>query len=78
MKSKKGDIVRSGGPGYEVVLTDVILLIQAGRSTAARSANAVMTAAYWSIGHRIVDHEQADAHRAAYGEELLKQLAVSS
>ncbi len=75
MKSKKGDIVRSGGHGYEAVLSDVVRLIQAGRSTAARSVNAVMTATYWGIGRRIVEHEQGGAHRAAYGEELLKRLA---
>ncbi|MGD0837719.1 MAG: PDDEXK nuclease domain-containing protein [Polyangia bacterium] len=75
MKSKKGDIVRSGGHGYEAVLSDVVRLIQAGRSTAARSVNAVMTATYWGIGRRIVEHEQGGAHRAAYGEALLKRLA---
>lgn len=57
------------------MLADLVSLIEAARSTSARSVNAVMTATYWAIGKRIVEHEQGGAHRAAYGEELLKKLA---
>ena len=34
-----------------------------------------MTITYWFVGHRIVEHEQRGAARAAYGERLLKRLA---
>jgi predicted nuclease of restriction endonuclease-like (RecB) superfamily len=34
-----------------------------------------MTATYWMVGQRIVEHEQAGSRRAAYGEELIKRLA---
>jgi hypothetical protein len=34
-----------------------------------------MTSTYWLVGQRIVEHEQAGAERAAYGEELIKRLA---
>jgi len=37
--------------------------------------NALMTATYWEIGHRIVEFEQQGQERAEYGEALIKQLA---
>jgi hypothetical protein len=52
MKAKNDDIVRSGGHGYEAVLEDVVRLVEASRSAASRSVNAMMTATYWGIGHR--------------------------
>ena len=75
MKAKKGTIARPGASGYGAVLADVVRLIETARGAAARSVNAVMTATYWAIGRRIVEHEQGGAARAAYGEELLKSLA---
>ena len=35
-----------------------------------------MTATYWEIGRRIVDHEQAGQKRAEYGEEIMRRLAL--
>jgi uncharacterized protein DUF1016 len=32
--------------------------------------------AYWEIGRRIVEHEQAGKERAAYGEEILTRLSA--
>ncbi|MFH0902024.1 MAG: DUF1016 N-terminal domain-containing protein, partial [Pseudomonadota bacterium] len=75
MKANKSSIVRSGAHGYEAVLADVVRLIQAGRSATARSANAVMTATYWGIGRRIVEHEQGGRRRAEYGAALIERLA---
>lgn len=75
MTTKKSAIVRSGEQGYQAMLADLVRLVDAGRSAAARAVNAVMTATYWAIGRRIVEHEQRGAHRAGYGEELLKRLA---
>jgi len=43
--------------------------------SAARSANFIMTAAYWLIGRRIIEFEQKGLERADYGEELLKRLS---
>jgi hypothetical protein len=60
---------------YDDLLVDVAVVIEAARSVAARSVNAVMTATYWFVGHRLVEHEQRGAARAAYGERLLKRLA---
>ena len=62
--------------GYDAVLTEVVRLVQEARSLAARSVNQVMTAAYWEIGRRIVEHEQGGAERAQYGEALLARLSL--
>jgi predicted nuclease of restriction endonuclease-like (RecB) superfamily len=35
-----------------------------------------MTATYWEIGRRIVEHDQRGSERARYGEGLLKRLAA--
>ncbi len=58
MKEKRAKISRPGVHGYNAVLADVVHLIETARSTAARTVNAVMTATYWAIGQRIVEHEQ--------------------
>ena len=42
---------------------------------AARSVNAAMTAAYWLVGHRIVEFEQSGEERAEYGAALIERLA---
>ena len=57
-------------------LTDVAGILDAARSAAARSVNSVMTAAYWLVGHRIVEYEQGGAERAEYGSELIRRLSV--
>lgn len=60
---------------YAQVLGGITELLEAARRAAARSVNAVMTAAYWEIGRRIVEFEQAGAKQAGYGEALLDRLA---
>jgi len=62
-------------PHYGSILADVADLIEQARRTAVRAVNASMTALYWLIGFRIVEHDQAGEERAAYGEELLVRLA---
>lgn len=61
--------------GYAAILDDLAAVITEARSSAVRTVNAVMTAAYWLIGRRIVEHDQAGEGRAAYGEEILVRLA---
>lgn len=62
--------------GYDAVLGGIVDLLEAARHTSARAVNALMTATYWEVGRRIVEHEQAGASRGEYGEELLKRLAA--
>ncbi len=35
-----------------------------------------MTATYWEVGRRIVEHEQAGQKRAGYGKELIQRLSL--
>ena len=60
---------------YRSVFEDVSKIVDAARESAARSVNAAMTAAYWLIGHRIVEFEQSGEERAKYGTALLERLA---
>ena len=61
---------------YQAIFGDVAMIIATARSSATRSVNAVMTAAYWLIGHRIVEFEQSGAKRAEYGTALIERLAA--
>jgi predicted nuclease of restriction endonuclease-like (RecB) superfamily len=72
----KAPATRPRQHGYEDMLFGVVELLDAARRTAARSVNAVMTATYWEIGRRIVEHEQGGRQRAGYGEELLARLST--
>ena len=62
---------------YEHVLTGVVELLDEARRASARVVNSLMTATYWEIGRRIVEHEQAGRHRADYGKELIQRLSTS-
>ena len=61
---------------YQAVLGDVSRIIDSARESAARSVNSAMTAAYWSIGRRIVEFEQSGEERAEYGAALMERLAA--
>jgi len=51
-------------------------LLEEARRGAARSAKAILTATYWEIGRRIVEHEQEGKRRAVYGAALIERLAA--
>ena len=61
---------------YQSIFGDVSRIIDAARGSAARSVNAVMTAAYWMIGRHVVEFEQEGKKRADYGEEIVERLAA--
>ena len=61
---------------YQSVFGDVSGIIDAARRSAARSVNAVMTAAYWLIGRHIVEFEQEGEVRAEYGTALIGRLSA--
>jgi predicted nuclease of restriction endonuclease-like (RecB) superfamily len=72
--SSKG-LAHFGSHGeYGRLLADISSLLEQSRRMAARSINAVLTAVYWQIGRRIVEHEQGGKERAEYGRELLFRL----
>lgn len=60
---------------YTEIHSGIVELLEAARRAAARSINALMTASYWEIGRRIVEHEQGGKGRADYGGVLIKRLA---
>lgn len=51
-------------------------ILDAARSTVARSVNTEMVRAYWLVGQAIVEHEQQGKERAGYGEQLVESLAA--
>ncbi len=62
--------------GYDNILAGVVDLLESARRTSARAVNAIMTAAYWEIGRRIVECEQGGEERAIYGETIIQRLAA--
>jgi DUF1016 N-terminal domain len=61
---------------YQHLQTDIADLLRQARMAAVRSVNAIMTASYWEVGRRMVEAEQKGKRRAAYGEQLIQQLAL--
>jgi len=60
---------------YQNIRTQIVELLKAARSAAARNVNSIMTAVYWEIGRRIVEEELRGENRADYGEQLVEHLA---
>ena len=71
LSAKEGAFGEENAP-YEAVFGDVSKIIDAARESAVRSVNAAMTAAYWLVGHRIVEFEQSGEDRAEYGAALIE------
>ena len=61
---------------YDGLLTGIAKMLDTARHVSARAVNALMSAAYWDIGRRLVEFEQKGRERAAYGEELLQRLSA--
>ena len=61
---------------YDRLLGDISQVFTAARSASVRTVNAIMTAAYWVTGLRVVEYEQGGARRAEYGVQLLQRLTV--
>jgi uncharacterized protein DUF1016 len=74
LASKKQPTLALSG-NYPGLVGDIGQLLEAARRASARTVNALMTATYWEIGHRIVEFEQGGKKRAGYGEELLQRLS---
>ncbi len=73
---RKAHVAPRGVAAYEELIGGIAELLAEARRTSARAVNALMTATYWEIGRRIVEHEQAGEARAAYGEALLERLSA--
>lgn len=60
---------------YLSLISDLALLVEAGRKAAVRYVNTALTGTYWLMGKRIVEYEQKGKKRAAYGEATLQRLS---
>lgn len=58
------------------LLEEIRGLIHAARSLAARNINQIQVLTNFEVGRRIVEEEQKGASRAAYGKQMLAELAV--
>ena len=74
-KPKASKPVQHKPADYKVVLSGVVELLDAARRASARVVNSLMTATYWEIGRRIVEHEQGGEKRAGYGEEIVRKFS---
>ena len=61
--------------GYGEIHGGIVKLLEEARRATVRSVNAQITASYWEIGRRIVEHEQGGRSRAVYGRVLIERLA---
>ena len=68
-------IARARAGGYDGILADLVNLLESARRASVRTVNAIMTATYWQIGRRIVEHEQGGVGTAEYGDVLIVRLA---
>ncbi len=73
-RNKSNSLAKNAG--YDDLLSGISELLDAARRTVARRVNGVLTATYWEIGRRIVEHEQGGQHRADYGEQVVTRLAA--
>ncbi|MCL2833359.1 MAG: DUF1016 N-terminal domain-containing protein [Treponema sp.] len=55
--------------------TDIIKILNEGRSKASIAINFTMVETYWNIGRRIFEQEQQGKERANYGEQLIENLS---
>lgn len=60
---------------YADLLDGIGGLLEAARRSSARTVNAFMTATYWEIGRRIIEHEQGGRDKAKYGDAIIDRLA---
>ncbi|MEI7911946.1 MAG: PDDEXK nuclease domain-containing protein [Verrucomicrobiota bacterium] len=74
--SKAGKSIITKPDSYAGLMDGISGLLESARRTSARAVNAVMTATYWEIGHRIVEFEQGGKTRADYGKEVLQKLSA--
>jgi predicted nuclease of restriction endonuclease-like (RecB) superfamily len=61
---------------YRTLLRQIAGTIETGRSRAAWSLNAIMSAVYWDIGRQIVEFEQKGDPKAEYGEQVIALLSL--
>ncbi len=61
--------------GYKELLSKIGKTYEQGRRSATVAVNTHLLNTYWTIGHYIVEYEQAGQNRATYGSALIKTLS---
>jgi predicted nuclease of restriction endonuclease-like (RecB) superfamily len=74
--AKKLKSLTKQSDNYTSLIKDISGVLESARKDSARSVNAILTAAYWLIGKRIVEYEYQGLDRSEYyGERLLEKLS---
>lgn len=58
-------------------ISEIKQILAQARQKAYTAVNSAMVEAYWKVGERIVLQEQGGESRAAYGEQVLKELSIA-
>ena len=61
--------------GLRPIVEQIKSLMETARSAVAKEVNSTMLAAYWEIGHVIVEREQEGEIKAKHGKRLLPELS---
>ncbi len=72
---KRNEILKKGFMENSSIYEDVRGIIREARQKVQVAVNSAMVEAYWLIGKRIVEEEQAGEDRAAYGKHQLQVLS---
>jgi predicted nuclease of restriction endonuclease-like (RecB) superfamily len=73
--AKRKTAAGGAAPSYANLLDGIGGLLESARRASVRAVNAFMTATYWEIGRRIVEHEQGGRDKAKYGDAVIDRLA---
>ena len=63
-------------PKTDLLYQRIRQILESARTSVARSVNTTQVVANWLVGREIVEEEQQGRSRAAYGEGLLRELAI--
>lgn len=74
-RTRKSAIKMRSRASTSTLVEDVRVILRSARQQAWSAANTIMVEAYWRIGQRIVQEEQAGKRRADYGTSLIRNLA---
>jgi predicted nuclease of restriction endonuclease-like (RecB) superfamily len=74
-KIKSTSLTAGEGKEFSKLLASLQAVILAARQQALRTVDVIQVKTSWSVGHHIVEFEQAGTTRADYGKRLIAQLA---
>jgi len=74
-KIKSTSLTADEGKEFSRLLASLQAVIHAARQQALRTVDVIQVKTSWSVGHHIVEFEQAGTTRADYGKRLIAQLA---